>query len=96
MLHSAFSYEFLKRQRLKTIKRLLLKLLEEKHKERAFRIWLNRLPQMTKKDFIRDFDEHWERRTKKGNVTNKSKGEILAEVEDILKQFRGGEKVGTI
>ena len=61
------------------------KALEKREEERLWNMWVSVYPSMDKKSFIQFNDFYEKQRTKKVENTQKTKEEMLSEVEEIRK-----------
>lgn len=72
---------------------LILKAFEKREEEKAWQMWLTLYPNMTKEKFM-SFSEYYQKLRQP--ISTRSTEEILAEVEEIRKALKEGEKVGDI
>lgn len=91
LLHSYYDFNFVTRQPITIINRMLKKAKEKKDKKEMRDIWLAKYPHMTKDNFV-DFDTFWKRRYQPV-VQPEHAGES---VEDTFNRFKkiaqGGNK----
>lgn len=91
LLHGYYDFNFVLKQPIFVINKLLKKAIEKKNKKEMWDIWLAKYPHMTKENFI-DFDTFWKRRYQPV-VQPEHAGES---VEDTFNRFKkiaqGGKK----
>ncbi len=69
--------------------RLVLKAREKEREERIFQQWVAQLPMMALGDNAMSFDEYRDRVTG-ANIDFRPTADILAELDEVEKQFREG------
>lgn len=91
MLHS-LNYDYLKRQRIKVITKLLIKMTEQKEIDRAWDLYLVNYYYMTKKNFV-SFNDYLKQIKELKNV--QSAEEIIKEMKKVKEIHQKNRSVTT-
>lgn len=83
LLHSYYDFNFVLKQPISIISRLLVKAVEKRDKKELWEIWLAKYPHMTKDNFI-DFETFWKRR----NQPIQQPEYVGESVEDTFNRFK--------
>lgn len=94
MLHSHYDYKQIKRLKIKHVSKLLVSAFKRREKENAFDMWLLHFQRFVKRDAFVPFEEFYNVKPVQKN-SNKSKVEIMDDVELIQHSMRGGKR-GTL
>lgn len=88
LLHSHYDFKHVLRNPIRHVKRLLIAALKKKQEDRAWQMWLMQYQHMTEKNFV-PFSEFYSKQTASPqSVTSKTKEEILADTDMILRSLR--------
>lgn len=90
-MHSYYDFNFVSRQPVKIITRLLYKAHEKQEKQQAWEIWLTKYPNMTENDYV-SFNEFWKKlKSPKIEESNESVQETFNRFKKVLKKEQTNE-----
>lgn len=88
LLHSKYSLDFVMKNKISIVNRLLIKAIEEENKEKVWDIWVTLYKEMDKKNFVTFEDFYTKMTANSNNSTTLSADDIIAKAEEIKKRHK--------